>query len=191
MFLSQGFEDLEAITIIDVLGWTQVREDLVPVHLTTCGFHDEVTGKFGTAITVDRNLKKQALELSGYKAFVLPGGFHHAGFDEAYCQEVHDLAAGIYARKGIIATMCVGISPIADAGLLRGKKATTYHLSRFHDNVARLEAGGAHYTGHRVECDDNIISCAGPASSLAVAYCLVEKLTGKDNADAVKKLMIC
>ena len=126
MFLSQGFEDLEAITVIDVLGWTQVREHLVPVQLTTCAFHDEVTGKFGTAIKVDWNLKKSTLALDPFQAFVLPGGFHSAGFDEAYCREIHTIAADIHSRRGIIATMCVGILPIADAGLLRGEKG--HHL---------------------------------------------------------------
>ncbi len=85
--------------------------------------------------------------------------------------------------------MCVGISPIADAGLLHGKKATTYSLSRDYDNVARLEAGGASYTGQQIEEDDNIISSSGPASSLDVAMLVVEKLTGKANTDEIKTLM--
>jgi 4-methyl-5(b-hydroxyethyl)-thiazole monophosphate biosynthesis len=191
MFVSQGFEDLEAVTIIDVLGWTRVRENLTPVSLTTCGFHDQVTGKFGTCITVDHNIRTKKPDYAEFDAFVLPGGFHDSGFDEAYCEEIHAIAREIHAGSGIIATMCVGISPIADAGLLTGKKATTYNLSRFHDNVARLEAGGAQYTGRPVEEDGNIISCAGPASSLEVALLLVEKLTGKKNTAAVKKLMIC
>ena len=190
MFLAQGFEDLEAITIIDVLGWTRVREHLVPVRLTTCAFHDTVTGRFGTTIRVDWNLKKRSPEPASFKAFVLPGGFHCAGFDEAYCAEIHELAKAIHAGGGIIVTMCVGISPVADAGLLRNKRATTYNRSLFHDNVARLEAGGARYTGRKVECEDNIISCAGPASSLEVAYLLVEKVTDRDNAETLKKLMI-
>ncbi len=190
MFLSRGFEDLEAVTIIDVLGWTRVRENLTPVSLTTCGFHDQVTGKFGTSVAVDHNIRTKKLDYGAFDAFVLPGGFHDSGFDEAYSEEIHAMARKIHAGSGIIATMCVGVSPVADAGLLDGKKATTYNRSRFHDNVARLEAGGAQYTGQLVEEDDNIISCAGPASSLEVALLLVEKLTGPKNAAAVKRLMI-
>ena len=190
MFLSQGFEDLEAVTIIDVLGWTHVRENLTPISLTTCGFHNQVTGKFGTCITVDHNIKTQQLDYKAFDAFVLPGGFHDSGFDEAYCEEIHAIAQEIHAHSGVIVTMCVGISPVADAGLLIGKKATTYNVSRFHDNVARLEADGAQYTGQLIEEDDNIISCAGPASSLEVALLLLEKLTGEKNAAAVKQLMI-
>ncbi len=41
-----------------------------------------------------------------------------------------------------------------------------------------------------LEMDSNIISCAGPASSLEVAYRLVEALTGRANAEEVKRLMV-
>jgi putative intracellular protease/amidase len=37
LFLAQGFEDLEAITILDVFGWTQYREHLQEVSVTTAG----------------------------------------------------------------------------------------------------------------------------------------------------------
>jgi 4-methyl-5(b-hydroxyethyl)-thiazole monophosphate biosynthesis len=190
MFLGQGFEDLEAVTIIDVLGWTKVRENLVPLDLQTCAFHDEVVGKFGIRIQVDFNIRKQTLKLDEFSAFVLPGGFHDAGFEEAYSEEIHEIASAVYKNQGIITTMCVGILPISDAGLLVNKKATTYNLSRFHNNVSRLKAGKAIYTGKKLEMNSNIISSAGPAASLRVAYILIEKLTGKANANKVKELMI-
>lgn len=190
MFLAQGFEDLEAVTVMDVIGWTTVREHLIPLELQTCAFHDEVAGKFGTRISVDFNLRKRTLPLNDYSAFVLPGGFHDSGFDEAYSETVHQIASAIHAKHGIVATMCVGILPIADAGLLENKRATTYPLSRFHDNVSRLRAGKAIYTSGKVEMDSNIISSNGPASSLDVAYRLIEELTGKENADEVKRLMM-
>jgi len=87
------------------------------------------------------------------------------------------------------ATMYVGALPIADAGPLENKRATTYPLSQFHDNVARLKAGKAMYTGGKIEVDSNIITCMGPSSSLEVAYQLVEVITDKANADEVKRLM--
>ena len=73
-----------------------------------------------------------------YQALVLPGGFYSYGFDEAFDQKVHRLAEAIHRNGGYIATMCVGILPIADAGLLNGKEATTYPYSRNHDNIGRF-----------------------------------------------------
>ena len=169
MFLSQGVEDLEAVTIIDVLGWTKVRDDLCPVELHTCAFHDSVKGKFGIQFTPTFNIIKEEPNYKEYDAFVLPGGFHDSGFDEAYSEHIHRIAREIHSNGGMIATMCVGVLPVSDAGLLKNKRATTYNLSRNHDNVNRLVKCGVLYTNQSVVIDDNIISCAGPSSSLKVA----------------------
>ena len=152
--------------------------------------NNEVAGKFGIKIKVDFNIKKHPLNLDIYDGFVIPGGFRDAGYEEVYSEDIYKIAKSIYNRGGIIATMCVGALPIADAGLLRNKKATTYRLNRFYDNISRLQKGGAIYTTNKLEMDSNIISCAGPASSLEVAYLLIEQLTSKSNVDKVKKLMI-
>ena len=42
LFLAQGFEDLEAVSIIDVFGWTQYREDIKKASVITTGFHPVV-----------------------------------------------------------------------------------------------------------------------------------------------------
>lgn len=190
MFLSKGFEDLEAVTFVDVLGWTRQRDDSIPIELKTCAFHDQVSGRFGIKIKVDYNIRNETIDFSDFAALVLPGGFHSHGFDEAYCEALHHMAT-VFNRSGKpLATLCVGILPVSDAGILKNKRATTYHLSRFHDNPGRLRKGGAIYTANKLEVDNNIISCAGPASSLEVAYTLVEMLTGEDNMNKVKKLMI-
>ena len=60
-----------------------------------------------------------------YRALVLPGGFCSYGYDEAFDQKVRRLAEAIHGNGGYIAMMCVGILPIADAGLLNGKESTT------------------------------------------------------------------
>lgn len=190
MFLSKGFEDLEAATFIDVLGWTRLRDDTIPVDIETCAFHDRVKGRFGISIDVDYNIRNETIDFSDFAALVVPGGFHSHGFDEAYCEALHHIAKAFNRSGKPIATLCVGILPVSDAGLLRDTRATTYNLSRFHDNPGRLRKGGAIYTANKLEVDNNIISCAGPASSLAVAYQLVEMLTGEDNMNKIKKLMI-
>ena len=61
------------------------------------------------------------------------------GFDEVYDTRIHELARKVHRNGGYIATMCVGVLPIADAGLLKGKRATTYPYSQYHDNITRLE----------------------------------------------------
>ena len=158
LFLAQGFEDLEAVSIIDVFGWTQYREDIKKASVITTGFHPVVKSRFG--LKVEPDIIYSEVNPNDYQALVLPGGFYSYGFDEAFDQKVHRLAEAIHRNGGYIATMCVGILPIADAGLLNGKKATTYPYSRNHDNIGRLKKNGAIVVNSPVVIDDRIISCS-------------------------------
>ena len=188
LFLAQGFEDLEAITILDVFGWTQYREHLHEVSVTTAGFHKVVQGRFG--VTIRPDILYPEINPNHYQAFILPGGFHSHGYDEAYDTRIHQLARQIHGNGGYIATMCVGILPIADAGLLHGKEATTYPHSRNHDNIGGLKAGGAKVMNRHMVMDDRIISCDGPGSALDVAFLLMECLIGPGMTKKVRQYMI-
>jgi len=188
LFLAQGFEDLEAVTTLDVFGWTQYRKHLRKVSVTTAGFHQEVKGRFG--LTIKPDLLYAEIDPKDYRALVLPGGFHSHGFDEAYDSKIYRLAREIHANVGYIATMCVGVLPIADAGLLTGKEATTYPHSHFHDNIGRLRVAGAKVVDKHVVMDDRIISCDGPGSSLEVVFLLMECLLGAEMAQEVRRFMI-
>lgn len=188
LFLSQGFEELEAISIISVFGWTQYRNHIPDAKVITTGFHPTVTGQYGLKISPDVDFDD--VQPSDFQALVLPGGFHSHGFDEAYDPRIHELARKIHHNHGFIATMCVGILPIADAGLLEGKKATTYPHSINHDNLLRLKSTGAVVQNRDVVIDNRIISCRGTGSSLEVAFLLMEVLMGSSAANEVKKYMI-
>ena len=188
LFLARGFEDLEAVATLDVFGWTQYRKHLPRVSVTTAGFHQEVNSRFGLKINPD--LLYPEIDPKHYQALVLPGGFHRRGFDEVYDSKIHQLAREIHQNAGYIATMCVGVLPVADAGLLAGKEATTYPHSRYHDNIARLKAGGAKVVARHVVMDDRIISCDGPGSSLEVVFLLMECLLGVEMTQEVRRFMI-
>lgn len=188
LFLAQGFEDLEAVAALDIFGWTQYREEISKALVTTTAFHETVKGRFGMEVRPD--ILYPHIDPGEYHAMVLPGGFHSHGYDEAYDPRIHRLAREIYSHGGYIATMCVGILPIADAGLLRGKKATTYPYSRSHDNLGRLKAGGARAVDEPVVIDDRIISCGGPGSSLDVVFLLMERLMGPETVRNVRRYML-
>lgn len=188
LFLAQGFEDLEAVAILDVFAWTHYRQNIRKADVTTAGFHDTVKSRCGLIIKPD--LRFSEINPQNFQALVIPGGFHSQGFEEAYDQRLHHLARKIHQNNGFIATMCVGILPIAEAGLLRGKRATTYPYSQHHDNIGRLKAMGADVVDKPIVMDDRIISCRGPGSSLEVAFLLMERLMGSETAQQVKHYMI-
>ena len=53
LFLARGFEDLEAVTVIDICGWTYYRKHLQKVDVSVAGFRRVVQGRFGTKIDTD------------------------------------------------------------------------------------------------------------------------------------------
>lgn len=187
LFLAEGFEDLEAVSIRDVMGWTAYREWVPTVEVITTGFRPLVKSRYGLEIRLDRPFEK--IDPADYAALAVPGGFHSHGFDEAYDERLRDLARSIHAAGGWIATFCVGVLPIAEAGLLEGKKATSYPYSQNHDNLGRLKELGACVVVAPVVVDDRIISCAGPASSLDVVWKLLEGIMGAEHGKEVKRLM--
>lgn len=188
MFLAQGFEDLEAIAILDVFGWTQYRENIKKASVTTTGFHPVVKSRFGLKIEPDLPLSE--VNPDDYRALVVPGGFYNYGFDEVFDERLYQIARDIHNNGGYIAAMCVGILPISEAGLLKGKKATTYPYSRAHDNIDRLKKNGADAVEGPMVMDDRIISCSGPGSALEVAFLLMDCLLGVESSRQVKYYML-
>lgn len=176
MFLAEGFEDAEAVCAIDVAGWTHYRPSIATVELDITGFHDIVRGGFGTSIPIDIGFDD--VDPAAYDALIVPGGFHNRGFDEAYDERLRRLVREMRALGCPIATMCVGVLPVAEAGVLNGGTAVTYALSSRHDNAARLRDLGCTVSDEPVAEWDGIISSSGPAYSDQVMHRLLELVAG-------------
>ena len=141
-------------------------------------------------MTIRPEVAFSEVDPADYSALALPGGFHSHGFGEAYDERLHQLARTIHAQGGIIATFCVGILPVAEAGLLKGKRATSYPHSRNHDNLRRLRELGAIVVNEPIVVDDRIISCGGPAQALEVALLLLDNLIGAEGGAEVRRFMM-
>ena len=187
LILASGFEDLEAVTVIDTCGWTNYKPKLAKVTLVTAGLHRAVTGRYGIKIAPDLHVDDVAAE--EFAGVVFPGGFDSHGFEEAYDERILAIVRSIHSRGGIVATMCVGILPVAKAGLVTGRRATTYPFSRHHDRFKMLRSFGAEVTEGPVEVDDRIISSTGPAHSMRVVFLMLEHLIGEESVKTIRKLM--
>ena len=185
VFVPEGFVDSEAACMFDVLGWTRYRPTVATVAVETVGMRREVHGAFGMRLSTDWLIDD--VDPLRFDAFALIGGFHNLGFDEAYDVRVGNLARGFHERGCPIATMCVGVLPVADAGLLEGGRATTYALSSRHDNRGRLREHGCEVVDDSVVEWDGILSCAGPAYGEQVAYRFLEMLVGPDAVSEVRR----
>ena len=187
LILAKGFEDIEAVTVIDACGWTSYKPDIVDVTLVTSGLHDRVSGRYG--ITIEPDVLVDEVDAKEFDAVVLPGGFDSHGYEEAYDERILSIIRDVHSRGGVIATMCVGALPVAKAGLLNGKRAATYPFSRNHDRFEMLRSFGASAADGPVVIDDRIISSTGPAHSVDVVLRMFEQLIEKDSVAEIRKLM--
>ena len=187
LLLGQGFDDMEAAAFIDVCGWTSYRKQNPKVQLDITGLQESsIRGRFGTELQVSVPLSKICPE--HYSAIALPGGFRSHGYNEMYDERIYSLLQKSHQSGAVIATICVGILPVAEAGLVKGRLATTYPYSR-HDNIEQLLRCGAVLSDKAIVIDNRIISCAGPAQSLAVAISMLNLVLGSEVTNEIMKFM--
>lgn len=82
----------------------------------------------------------------------------------------------------------MGAKPVAAAGLLEGKEATTYPLDGGR-HLQYLAEPGVEVVNREMVVSDRIITGAGPAASFAVAFKLLEMLSGREDVEKVKRAM--
>lgn len=172
--LAQGCEDLEAVTIIDLL-----RRAAITV--VTAGLDTEpVTASRGTVIIPDTDLDTALKD--DYDMVVLPGGLpgaDHLDNDE----RIKAILIKMANSEKFTAAICAAPKVLANAGLLDGKKATSY--------PGCLEsASNMDISGDAVVIDGKVITSRGPGTAMDFALTLIESLEGKDKRDEVEKALV-
>lgn len=172
LFLANGFEEIEAITTLDIL-----RRAGIEVQTISISGSRSVIGAHGISIKADDIYRRSGLVNSD--CIILPGGMpgsenlrNHPGVCNALKAQS--------ARGAYIAAICAAPGLVLGSlGLLEGKKATTY------PGFAKLEHK-ANYTHRGVEVDDMLITAKSPAFTLEFALTIVEALKGIDVVREVK-----
>ena len=166
LFLDNGFEEIEAVTTIDLLRRAGV--ELTTVSMTG---NLQVNGAHGITVKADALFADIAFADTGM--MILPGGGVMLGDHEELCNllRTHNDAGGM------IAAICAAPAVLGKLGILEGKQATCY--------PGFEEALGESYVGGLVVESKNVITAKGPGLSSDFAFCLIEKLKGAEVADEV------
>ena len=170
VILANGFEEIEALTVVDVL-----RRANITCHMV--GFEGTVTGSHAIQVQADRVFDGN---LSEYDMIVLPGGMPGS----AHLRDNEQLITELQKFEKIgkkVAAICAAPIALNQAGLLEGRNFTCY------DGVQEQIADG-HYSKETVAVDGNVITSRGPATALAFAYHLVETLGG--DAESLRNGML-
>ena len=113
----------------------------------------EATGMLGTKVKIDINLSD--INVDEYDAIIFVGGVGAKVYFEDL--KAHEIARESYEKGKVLAAICIAPSILANAGLLKNKKATAFPSEE--DN---LVSKGAIYTGNDVEVDGKIVTAKGP-----------------------------
>lgn len=171
LFLANGFEEIEALTVVDILR----RGD---VECVICSINEEkvVEGAHGISCVADVNMSQLLIEgkddiATKYNAVILPGG--QPGTNNLMNNNlVIDIVKNMYENDKVIAAICAAPMVLEAAGLTKGKKITS-----FPDVLKRQSE--AIYTAEMVTRDGNIITGRGPGAAADFAFLILEAL-GKE-----------
>jgi protein deglycase len=170
--LAEGFEEIEAATIIDVLRRAEIEVVVAGLSGTS------VTGAHALSFNADRELS--GLKGTDFDAIALPGGMpgaKHLRESPLLLEIVREAAA---AGK-LVTAICAAPNALEAAGVLAGKKATSY---------PGFPLPSASFSEERVVVDGNVITSRGPGTAFAFALELVERLRGKEAAEKHKKALL-
>ena len=170
--LAQGCEELEAVTVIDLLR-------RAGIEVVTAGLDEQpVRASRGVILVPDATLD-EALQ-KDYDMVVLPGGLPGADYLKKDARIIRLLVQMQEAGK-YTAAICAAPGVLAEAGLLKGKRATSYPGSLDADSVPGLE-----YVEQPVVTDGKVITSRGPGTAMDFALELIELLSGKPLRDDVE-----
>ena len=180
LFLAKGFETMEASVFVDIMGWAGVE-------VVTCAMRQTVTSTFGVSVNAEILLSDVCAD--DYDALAFPGGFEEYGFyEDAFSEQAAKLINDFNRQGKMIATICVAALALGNCGLLRGKRATTYHLGDGR-RQRQLAQYGAIVVNEPVVRTDNIITSYCPQTGPDVAFMLLEELVGSQKMQQTKTAM--
>ncbi|MGX9758429.1 DJ-1/PfpI family protein [Clostridioides difficile] len=186
IFLAKGFETMEFSVFVDVMGWA--RNDYnYDIDVVTSGFKKQVVSTFNVPVLVDKTIDEICVD--DYDALAIPGGFEEFGFyDEAYDISFLNLIREFDTKGKIIATICVAALPVGKSGVLKNRKATTYHL-KDGQRQKQLSEFDVNVVNDPIVVDRNIITSYCPETAPHVAFKLLEMLTSKEHMEVIKLAM--
>ncbi len=174
--IANGSEDIESVTLIDVLRRAGIEVTVASVHAEAA-----ITAARGTRITADAlmsNCSDQVFDL-----IALPGGMPGAQ-NLGECAALLEILAEQKGAGRLYGAICAAPAVALEPnGLLEGRTATAH--PGFQDRLADQSR-----VSERVVVDGNCVTSQGPGTALEFALTLVECLLGKEKRDAVGAPMV-
>ncbi len=187
VLVANGFEEIETVTVIDVLRRAGISVEIVGVDDSDALFlpsSTEKTGAHHIRLIADGILDEtMAQELAtSFDVVILPGGLANARTLQKH-PAVQALLAVRAASGKLLAAICAAPIALGAAGVLQGKRATCY--PGFADELL-----GAAYCEDRVVHDGNVVTSRGVGTALDFALYVAALLTSETQAATLQKKLL-
>ena len=171
VFFGEGFEEMEALTPVDLL-----KRAGHNVFTVSVGHSHHVMGAHGAMIKTDFCIIETRID--NYDMIILPGGPGHKNLEKS--DTLMKKVRKFNEQGKFIAAICAAPTILGRQGVLEGKKATCFP-------GMEAELLKAEYTGSEAEWDGNIITGRSAGSAVAFSLKIIEALDGKEKAESLAK----
>ena len=175
VFFANGFEEIEALTVVDILRRANVDVDMVSIT-----GEKKVTGSHNITVEMDKLIEEVDFEQTDM--IVLPGGMPGTVNLEA-CEPLMEQVDAFYKAEKYIAAICAAPSIFGHRGMLQGKKACSNPGFESHLEGADVRKEPAVVAGH-------IITSRGMGTAISFGLAILEQLEGKDAVAQMKDKIV-
>lgn len=175
VFFAEGYEEIEALTVVDIL-----RRGKIDVDMVSVTGERKVTGSHQITVEMDKLLEEVDFEETDM--IVLPGGMPGTKGLEA-TEALMNQVDAFYEKGKYIAAICAAPSIFGHRGILKGRTACSYPTLESH-----LE--GADVSKEPVTVSDNVITSRGMGTAIPFGLKLLELFDGKEAALQMKETIV-
>lgn len=175
VFFAEGFEEIEALTVVDVLRRAGIQTSMVSIM-----DREVVTGRTGIPVITDVMMDDQVLDDADI--LVLPGGMPGTT-NLRDCKALEELLKKQYNQRKLVSAICAAPMVLGGLGFLQGRKATIYPGMEEY-------LLGAEPSVQEVVVDGNVITSRGMGTAIPFALTIVEVLLGSAKAKEISDSIV-
>ena len=175
IFLADGFEDVEGLTVVDLLRRAEVDISTVSIKDTR-----QITTSRG--ITLFTDCKFMETDFSNADMLVIPGGMPGTRYLAAY-EPLLELFRAFYNEGGKVAAICAAPTIFSALGFLKERKATCYP-----GMADQLDCG--EYLEDPVVTDGNVTTSRGVGTAIPFALSLISQLVSEEKAAEIGRSIV-
>ncbi len=171
--LANGFEEIEAMSIIDVLS-------RAGIEVVVAGLEKREVEGSNTGLKVIAHTVLDEVDVESLDMVVLPGGLPGSEY-LAKSEKVKSIIKALSEKNKPVGAICAAPWALKEAGVLEGKKHTNYPGFESHTGK------DGYVADQKVVIDDNVVTSRGPGTAICFALEIVKMLQGEETYNQLRE----